>query len=61
MQMPVLLLIAGVILVATTALWRARCEDVPKVFASFASAFGRRAPGTPSIRRRAVPRKEKLR
>ena len=32
MQLPVLLLVVAVVVVATTALWRARREDVPKVF-----------------------------
>ncbi|WP_406238443.1 hypothetical protein [Nocardia sp. NBC_01009] len=41
-QLPVLVLAAAVIIVATTALWRARPEDVPRVFEAFAAAFGRR-------------------
>ena len=63
MQLPVLLLVVAVVVVATTALWRARREDVPKVFEAFAAAFGRRAISTPRQRRRApraVPREEKV-
>lgn len=41
-QLPVLALVVAVIIVATTALRRARPEDIPKVFESFATAFGRR-------------------
>ncbi|WP_069161350.1 hypothetical protein [Nocardia altamirensis] len=42
-QLPVLVLAVAVIIVATTALRRARPEDVPRVFEAFAAAFGRRA------------------
>ncbi|MEV6071860.1 hypothetical protein AB0L82_35425 [Nocardia sp. NPDC052001] len=42
-QLPVLGLVIAVIIVATTALRRARPEDIPKVFEAFAAAFGRRA------------------
>lgn len=48
-QLPVLVLAVAVIIVATTALRRARPEDVPRVFEAFAAAFGRR----PSSKRRA--------
>ncbi|WP_280357497.1 hypothetical protein [Nocardia otitidiscaviarum] len=41
-QLPVLVLAVAVIIVATTALRRARPEDVPRVFEAFAAAFGRR-------------------
>ncbi|MFE9575108.1 hypothetical protein ACFYO1_01880 [Nocardia sp. NPDC006044] len=41
-QLPLLILAVTVIIVATTALWRARPEDVPRVFEAFAAAFGRR-------------------
>ncbi|WP_280484423.1 hypothetical protein [Nocardia cyriacigeorgica] len=41
MQLPVLVLVVAVILVAITALRRARTEDVPKVFEAFARGFGR--------------------
>jgi hypothetical protein len=41
-QLPVLVLALAVVIAATTALWRARPEDVPKVFEAFAAAFGRR-------------------
>ncbi|MEA3532965.1 hypothetical protein U8260_32435 [Nocardia sp. CDC192] len=51
MQLPVLLLAVAIIIVATTALRRARPEDVPKVFEAFAAAFGR---STGRTRRRAV-------
>lgn len=40
-QLPVLVLAVAVIIVATTALRRARPEDVPRVFEAFAAAFGR--------------------
>lgn len=53
-QLPVLVLAVAVIIVATTALRRARPEDVPRVFEAFATAFGRRAKGT---RRRRTARK----
>ncbi|MFE3195905.1 hypothetical protein ACFXHA_43385 [Nocardia sp. NPDC059240] len=42
MQLPVLVLVVAVIIVATTALRRARPEDIPKVFEAFATGFGRR-------------------
>ncbi|MFE3758861.1 hypothetical protein ACFXO9_31545 [Nocardia tengchongensis] len=42
MQLPVLVLVIAVIIVATTALRRARPEDIPKVFEAFATNFGRR-------------------
>jgi hypothetical protein len=41
-QLPLLVLAVAVIIVATTALRRARQEDVPRVFEAFAAAFGRR-------------------
>lgn len=41
-QLPLLVLAVAVIIVATTALRRARPEDVPRVFEAFATAFGRR-------------------
>lgn len=44
-QLPVLVLAIAVIIVATTALRRARPEDVPRVFEAFAAAFGRRPKG----------------
>jgi hypothetical protein len=42
-QLPVLVLVVAVIVVALTALWRARTEDVPKVFEAFTLGFGRRS------------------
>lgn len=42
-QLPVLVLALSVIIVAITALRRARPQDVPRVFEAFASAFGRRS------------------
>ncbi|WP_280381315.1 hypothetical protein [Nocardia wallacei] len=42
-QLPVLVVVAAVIVVATTALRRARPEDIPRVFEAFAAAFGWRA------------------
>jgi hypothetical protein len=41
-QLPVLVLALAVIIVAITALRRARPQDVPRVFEAFAAAFGRR-------------------
>ncbi|MEV3966070.1 hypothetical protein AB0M34_35275 [Nocardia sp. NPDC050193] len=41
-QLPVLVFALAVIIVAITALRRARPEDVPRVFEAFATAFGRR-------------------
>ncbi|MBF6548502.1 hypothetical protein [Nocardia brasiliensis] len=46
LQLPVLVLALAVIIVAITALRRARQEDIPKVFEAFATAFGRRAAQT---------------
>lgn len=45
-QLPMLVLALAVIIVATTALRRARPEDVPRVFEAFAAAFGRRSART---------------
>jgi hypothetical protein len=50
-QLPVLVLAVAVIIVATTALRRARPEDVPRVFEAFAVAFGRRPANKPQTRR----------
>lgn len=58
-QLPALILVVAVIIVTTTALRRARPEDVPLVFKAFASlvfkavaaAFGRRAGRRASQRR----------
>lgn len=41
-QLPVLVLAVAVIIVATTALRRARPEDIPRMFEAFMTAFGRR-------------------
>lgn len=41
-QLPLLVLALAVVVAATIALRRARPEDIPKVFESFASAFVRR-------------------
>lgn len=49
-QLPVLVLALAVIIVATTALRRARPQDVPRIFEAFAAAFGRRT-GVPGKRR----------
>ncbi|GAJ83653.1 hypothetical protein NBRGN_065_00490 [Nocardia brasiliensis NBRC 14402] len=57
LQLPVLVLTLAVIIVAITALWRARQEDIPKVLEAFVTAFGRRAARTKpqrSARRRRV-------
>lgn len=48
MELPALALVAAVIVVAVIALRRARPEDVPKVFAAFAAAFGRRPSNPPT-------------
>ncbi|MFC8046322.1 hypothetical protein [Nocardia sp. NPDC057353] len=47
-QLPVLVLVVAVIVVAITALRRARAEDVPKVFEAFAAGFGRRLAPPPA-------------
>ncbi|MFE3989964.1 hypothetical protein ACFXPR_36280 [Nocardia tengchongensis] len=52
-QLPVLVLAVAVIIVATLALWRARPEDVPKVFEAFTTAFGRQRRGQRQARRQA--------
>ena len=49
-QLPLLVLAAAIIIVATTALRRARPEDVPRVSEAFATAFGRRNEGAPPDR-----------
>jgi hypothetical protein len=49
-QLPLLVLALAVIVVATTALRRARPQDVPRVFEAFAAAFGRRG-GPPRFRK----------
>jgi hypothetical protein len=54
-QLPALVLVVAVIIVATTALWRARPEDVPKVFEAFATAFGRRRGEKPARDRPPAP------
>ncbi|WP_433734873.1 hypothetical protein ACQP0C_41870 (plasmid) [Nocardia sp. CA-129566] len=46
-QLPVLVLAVAVIIVATTALWRASPEDIPRIFEAFAKAFGRGSENTP--------------
>ncbi|MBF6470000.1 hypothetical protein IU427_33325 [Nocardia beijingensis] len=53
-QLPVLVLVVAVIVVAITALRRARTEDVPKVFEAFALGFGPRL-GPPPLRRPRSP------
>ncbi|MCP9625225.1 hypothetical protein NMK54_34330 [Nocardia otitidiscaviarum] len=60
MQLPVLVLVVAVIIVATTALRRARPEDIPKVFEAFAAGFGRRGDDTAAFpsRRPAAPAHE---
>lgn len=50
MQLPVLVLVVAVIIVAITALRRARTEDVPRIFESFVSVLSRRLDGPPSRR-----------
>ncbi|MFE3447065.1 hypothetical protein ACFXNW_28870 [Nocardia sp. NPDC059180] len=55
MQLPVLVLVVAVIVVAITALRRARAEDVPRVFEAFAIGFGRRLDPAGSLGRRPAP------
>lgn len=50
MQLPMLALIVAVVIVALTALRKARAEDVPKIFDAFALGFGRRLDPTPPAR-----------
>jgi len=40
-QLPALVLVVAVVVVATIALRRARPEDVPKIFEAFVRGFGR--------------------
>lgn len=41
MQLPIVVVVLAVAVVALTALHRARDEDVPRVFAAFIAGFGR--------------------